>query len=263
MSGTLKERVREFWEAEPCGTRDINLQEGTPEFFERLERERTEREPFIGGFARFLEQRDRRVLEVGVGAGTDFIRFARAGAHATGVDLTEHGVELTKRRLALEDLQANVIKADAEHLPFEDDSFDFVYSWGVIHHTENPEHAASEIARVTRPGGHVCVMVYHRRSLVGFQSWLIHGLGRGKPLKSLSDLIWHHHESIGTRAYTMSEAKRLFPAVVDIEVTPVVTPYDLRVGRNRFLPRRFQRIVPDRLGWFLVIEGRKPPLSSA
>lgn len=253
----MKEKVREFWEETPCGTRGLDLEEGTPEFFARLEHDRNEREPFIDHFARFADQAGKRVLEVGVGPGTDFVRFARAGAILSGVELTEHGVALTRRRLALEGLTAEVRQADAENLPFPDDTFDFVYSWGVIHHTERPEVAAREIVRVTRQGGRICVMVYHRRSLVGVQSWLVNGLARGRPLRSLRDVIWHHHESIGTQAYTIPEAARLFPSLVRKTVTPVVTPYDVRIRRNRYLPPWVQRLVPDRLGWFLVVEGEK------
>ena len=262
MAPSLKDLVRSFWEEEPCGTRGVELEEGTPAFFARLERDRNEREPFIPIFARFAEQHGQRVLEVGVGPGTDFVRFARSGAIATGVDLTLHGVELTRRRLALEGLDADVLQADAEHLPFDDDSFDFVYSWGVIHHTDNPEKAAGELMRVLRPGGRLCVMVYHRYSLVGLQSWLVNGLGKGRPWRSLRHIIWHHHESIGTRAYSISEARQLFPRMDDFRIAPVVTSYDVRFARNRFLPKWAQRMVPRRLGWFLVLQGQKPQGSS-
>ena len=257
MTTSVKQAVRDFWDAEPCGTRDVELEEGTPEFFARLESERNDREPFIADFAYFTEHRGKRILEVGVGAGTDFVRFARAGAIATGVDLTHHGVELTRQRLALEGLEADVLEADAEALPFEEDTFDFVYSWGVVHHTEHPEEAAREILRVTRPGGRICVMVYHRWSLVGLQSWLVHGLARGRPSRTLREVIWHYHESLGTQAYTIPEALALFDGLATRRVTPVVTPYDVRITRTRFLPRWVQTIIPRRWGWFLVIEGRK------
>ena len=258
METPLKERVRAFWEAEPCGTRGLVAEEGSPAFFARLEEERDKREPFVVRFARFSEHRDRRVLEVGIGPGTDFVRFVRAGARATGVDLTRHGVDLTKRRLDLEGAAAEVVQADAEELPFQTASFDFVYSWGVIHHTEDPERAVRELVRVARPGAEICMMVYNRRSLVGLQTWIVNGLAKGKPWRSVADLIWHHHESIGTRAYTASEARALFRGLESVRVVPVVTPYDVRITRTRFLPSWVQRLVPSRLGWFLVVQGEKP-----
>jgi ubiquinone/menaquinone biosynthesis C-methylase UbiE len=254
----VKDDVRRFWEATPCGTRELTEQEGSREFFDRLERERDAREPFIPRFARFDEQRGREVLEVGLGAATDFIRFARAGAKLSGVDLTEHAIALARRRLELEGLSADIRQADAEHLPFADASFDFVYSWGVIHHTPSTERAAQKIVRVTRPGGSVCVMIYHRRSLVALQCWIVNALLRGRPQRTLTDVIARHIESAGTKAYTIAEARALFAGLSGLRVTPVVTPYDVRITRSRFAPAAVQKLVPARLGWFLVVEGRKP-----
>src|SRR6476646_11849729 len=94
-----KARVQAFWEADPCGAAHGDAPEGTPEFFAQVERKRNELEPFIGRYADFPMTRGQRVLETGVGAGTDFVRFARAGAEATGVDLTEHAIRLVRQRL--------------------------------------------------------------------------------------------------------------------------------------------------------------------
>jgi 2-polyprenyl-3-methyl-5-hydroxy-6-metoxy-1,4-benzoquinol methylase len=128
-ASSVKDRVQSFWDETPCGTRDLSEQPGTREFFANLARERDEREPFIPNFARFKEQEGRSVLEVGVGAGSGSIRFARAGAHFTGVDLTEAAISLTSRRFELEGFEGDLQTADAENLPFPDDTFDFVYSW--------------------------------------------------------------------------------------------------------------------------------------
>jgi len=255
----VKEAVRDFWQEVPCGTRDLRESPGTRVFFDHLERERDRLEPFIHRFARFGEHRGACVLEVGVGAATDFIRFARAGARLTGVDLTERSVELARQRLALEGLQGELRQADAEALPFPDASFDFVYSWGVIHHTPAPERALEEILRVLRPGGQLCVMVYHRHSLVALQAWLLYALLRGKPHLSLAEVISRYVESPGTRAFTFAEARDLFRQVEGLDLTPVVTAYDLRLTRRVHLPVRLGRLLPARLGWFLVATGLRSP----
>lgn len=254
---TLKEEVRRFWDKVPCGTREIQLQEGSKEYFAAIELDRDAKEPFIADFANFEKQCGKRVLEVGYGAGSDFVRFARAGAVLTGIDLTEHGARLVGQRLALENLAADIQVGDAENLPFKDGSFDFAYSWGVIHHTEDTARAAREIIRVVKPGGRVCVMIYHRFSLVALQCWVLNALLKARPGRTFSDVIFHHVESLGTKAYSIAEAKALFSELSSITVTPILTPYDLRITHNRFFPQWVGSFVPSRLGWFLVIEGVK------
>jgi ubiquinone/menaquinone biosynthesis C-methylase UbiE len=252
-----KEVVRDYWDAAPCGTPDVAQSEEAVRFRE-LERIRYEREPFISRYARFAESRGKRLLEVGVGAGTDHLQFARAGAICTGVDLSPVSVETTRRRLNAEGLSSDLRVADAEHLPFADDSFDIVYSWGVIHHTPDTKQAAREIVRVLRPGGRLCVMVYNRHSLAAAQVWLL-AVARNKTLPSLARALAEHVESPGTKGYTSAEAHALFSTGRGraIDVDTLVTAYDMRVGRRLFLPPWTWRAVPGRLGWFHVVSGSK------
>jgi SAM-dependent methyltransferase len=247
-----KRRVREYWEADPCGSEHATAPEGSPEFFAEVERKRYELEPYIARHADFEGARGLRVLEIGVGVGTDFINFARAGAKATGVDLTEHAVELVRRRLELEGLDGEVRRADAESLPFKDASFDRIYSWGVLHHTPNTARSVAEALRVLRPGGNIVVMLYGRYSWVAFGMWVRHALLRGRPWRSLSYVLAAHMESEGTKAYTKGELQRLFASLDDLRVGSVATSYDRAISRG------LQRLTGDRFGWFLVVRGRKP-----
>ncbi len=256
MISSQKALVRDFWNRDPCGTRGNPHLPLSREYFQWVERERDAREPFIARFARWEERRGSRVLEMGVGAGTDFVKFARAGAYAVGIDLTERSIEHVRARLAHENLAASTMVGDVERLPFLDNSFDFVYSWGVIHHTEDTAAAAREVVRVVRPGGRFCVMIYNRRSLVCLQARLVYGLLRGRPFASIDTIARDHLESFGTKVYSADGARHLFAGQA-VTVTAVVTPYDVRYGRYKYLPPAFRRIVPAALGYFLVIEGQK------
>jgi ubiquinone/menaquinone biosynthesis C-methylase UbiE len=247
-----KHRVKDFWEEEPCGVVHAAAPEGTAEFFEQIERTRNELEPFIEHFAGFAGTRGKHVLEIGVGAGTDFTRFARAGAVVTGVDLTEHAIELVRKRLELEGLEGDLRVADAESLPFDDGTFDRVYSWGVLHHTPDTSRAVREAIRVVKPGGDLCVMLYARHSWVAYGLWIRHALLAGKPRQSLGDILSAHMESEGTKGFTKAEMRELFGELADLRVDKVGTAYDRQISRG------LARLTGNRLGWFLVARGRKP-----
>ncbi len=250
MSEMLKERVREFWEREPCGAKTASSTPGTPEFFAEVERRRYELEPFIPEFAEFERWRDLDVLEIGVGLGTDFVRFVRGGARAVGVDLTAASVRSVQRRLEQEGLAADVRVADAESLPFADASFDLVWSYGVLHHTPDTPRALTEVRRVLRAGGEARVMLYARHSWLAYGAWVRWGLLRGKPWQSIADVLAAHLESPGTKAYTDEEIGGLFSGFSSLEIRRVVTPYDRRVAW------RVADLTGPRLGWFYAITAR-------
>ena len=124
----LKERVRAFWQAHPCGTKFSDAEVGTREFFDRVEAHRYAKEWHIPDAADFAATKRLRVLEIGCGLGTDGVQFARAGADYTGVDLTEAAIDLARKNFEQCGLQGEFKVADAENLDFADSSFDLVYS---------------------------------------------------------------------------------------------------------------------------------------
>jgi SAM-dependent methyltransferase len=160
----LKDRVRDFWQAHPCGTKFADAQPGSRIFYEIIEKHRYEKEWHIPEAAGFAQAKGLKVLEIGCGLGTDGAQFAKAGADYTGIDLTQAAVDLTRRRFELFNLPGTFRVADAERLDFPDNSFDLVYSHGVLHHTPDTPGAVREVHRVLRPGGRAEIMLYHRDS---------------------------------------------------------------------------------------------------
>lgn len=264
-----KDAVRKHWEVDPCGSRGIQGADRRA-FFEQLTRERYAQDHFIPEFARFSRGRDRDVLEIGVGAGTDFLQWVEHGARATGVDLTEAGVALTKERLALAGLSADVRQGDAEKLPFEDGSFDIVYSYGVLHHSPNTARAIAEVHRVLRPGGTALIMIYRVPSWTGLNLWALHCAAKGKPWVTPRQAIFEHLESPGTKAYTDTEGRALMSAFSDVQIGAALLGGDLLAMRasdkyDKPLHRMIWRLYPTRivqrfgrkLGLGMLIEARK------
>lgn len=271
----LKQAVKDHWEQETCGVRYGDGEERLA-WFRTIAEKRYELEPYIPDFAQFAEGQGKKVLEIGVGAGSDFLNWARNAGHATGVDLTEAGIALTRERLTLEQIDPArfaLQPADAENLPFETGSFDIVYSWGVLHHTPDTRKAYSEVLRVLKPGGRMRTMVYQVPSWTGFMLYLLHGVAKGKIGLGQRGAMYAHLESAGTKSYTVAEARELATSLgyKDVVVSTKLGPGDLLTiapsARYNswpfklafmFWPRWLIRMLGDKYGLYLLLEGRKP-----
>jgi ubiquinone/menaquinone biosynthesis C-methylase UbiE len=290
----LKERVRAFWQAHPCGTKFADAEVGSRAFFEAVEEHRYRTEWHIPEAAGFDKAKGLRVLEIGCGLGTDGARFARAGAVYTGVDLTEAAVGLARRRFELEGLPGEFRVADAERLEFADESFDLVYSHGVLHHTPDASAAVREVRRVLVPGGRAVVMLYHRDSYnyrvnigvlrrVGARLLRTEGGVRlahrltGEPVESLrehaarlkedsaqylsaGEFLSRNTDGAGnplTRVYSRREARALFKDFPQVD-------FAVHFLNKRWLPvlgpllsRRAEARLASRWGWHLWIYATK------
>lgn len=287
----LKERVRVFWQAHPCGTKFSDAEIGTPEFFERVEAHRYEKEWHIPTAADFQNTRGLRVLEIGCGMGTDGAQFAKAGAIYTGIDLTDAAVELARKRFQVSGLKGEFRVADAERLDFPDASFDLVYSHGVLHHTPDIEAAVREIHRVLKPGGRAMVMLYHRGSYnyrVGIRVLRRAGAGlltseagiklinllTREPIDSLrehaqlakngnssaDDFLSQSTDGAGNplaRVYSRREARELFKDFSGVELRAYFLNKRFIPIIGSLLPRAVESALASRWGWHLWIYATK------
>src|ERR1043166_1646541 len=156
----LKDDVRRFWSEASCG----EVYARGDSLLRQLQAQAQARyrlEPYIPKFARFEDGDGKDILEIGVGMGADHLRWAQAKPRSlAGFDLTERAVNYTRSRVNAYGLTSRLLVGDAENLPFPGDSFDLVYSWGVLHHTPNTPAAIRSVLRVLRPGGTARVMIY-------------------------------------------------------------------------------------------------------
>jgi SAM-dependent methyltransferase len=201
----------------------------TPLFL--TEQERYSIYPWLYDAAEFRKHQGDRVLEVGCGTGADLLQFAKHGALATGVDLTTKHVELARIRVGE---LAMIHQADARHLPFENESFDYVYSHGVLHHCDEPEQVVREMFRVLRPGGRFNVHVYALWSYVTLWGFLRYG-SKWKLHVENSEAPVH------LDLYTGRKLRRLFGPNISIA---------------KYQCEPFRPLSPL-FGWFLVAKGQK------
>lgn len=263
-NNNLKKQVHDYWNIASCGTEFIAKPKFTRDYFAAIEEFRYTIEPEIFAFAQFSRYHKKQVLEVGVGAGTDFMQWLRSGAYASGIDLTPQAIDHVTQRCMQEGLQAQqLLVADAESLPFAPNSFDLAYSWGVIHHSPNTPQALTELIRVTKPGGTIKCMIYNRYSLFACYIWLRYALLKGKPFQKLSTVLYNHQESPGTKAYSFKEVEQMLATlpVTLVQMSAPATAHDLLYYKTKTIQRIAHLAACiggwTRVGWFLMIELKK------
>ncbi|HZT97141.1 MAG TPA: class I SAM-dependent methyltransferase [Chloroflexota bacterium] len=198
------------------------------------------------------------VLEVGVGMGSHAQLLASHSRSFVGIDLTDYAVRATSERLKVFDIDGRILQMDAEHMEFEDDSFDFIWSWGVIHHSANTPAILGEMRRVLRPGGRAVVMVYHRNP---WNYYVVRGLlgglvtGELWRTRSIHSSVQSVTDGALARFYTCKEWAQLcsrYFSVAEIEVYGSKAELiPLPGGR---LKSRLLAIVPDGVGRFFTNE---------
>ena len=246
--------VRTYWNAHIHDLEITSHPVGSPGFFADLDQYHFEKLHHLPRLIPFDAYRGKRVLEVGCGAGTDLVRFARGGAIVTGVDLSASAIALARQNFAQQKLEADLREADGEHLPFPDSSFDLVYAHGVVQYTADDRRLVAECRRVLKPGELAIFQVYNR------VSWL-------NALSKLMKVPLEHEDAPVLGKYSAAELRRLLKGFSDVRIVEERFPVKSRlhrgwkglmfntmfVGTFNALPRSFVR----RFGWHLLAFCRK------
>jgi SAM-dependent methyltransferase len=244
---------------------------GSRGYFDEVEGRKYRVEPHIPAFAEFERWKGKRVLEIGCGIGTDTVRFARAGADVTAVDLSAQSLELAKRRAAVYGLDSiTFYKANAEELTgiVQIERYDLVYSFGVLHHTPHPALAIQQVRHYLGPDSLFKLMVYHRRSWKVLWMLLAYGKASGE---TLDQLIARYSEAETGCPVTYSYTRDTIPGllqgleIIDLHVEHIF-PYSIpdyrefryrKVWYFRCLPQILFRWMEHRWGWHLCVTARQ------
>ena len=247
--GATLQAIQAYWNAH---IHDLSMTShglGSPEFFRDLEEYRFDKLRYLPLLVDFTGYRGKELLEVGCGIGTDLVRFARGGAHTTGVDIAATAIALARQNAAQAGFAADLRLANGEALPFGDGSFDVVYGHGVLQYTAEPGRMVEECRRVLRPRGEAIFMVYNRIS------WL-------NALSKVMKVPLEHEDAPLLRKLSAGEFRRLLQGFSEVRIVPERFPVRSRLHRGwkgffynhlfvdlfNLLPRAWVRP----LGWHLM-----------
>jgi SAM-dependent methyltransferase len=267
-----KREAQKQWDQDPCGASTVKGAEPeTLDFYREARRHRyQDYAPWFHEVMRFGEWSGKKVLEIGVGLGSDHHSFAAAGASMTALDLSREHLRQTERHLSLEGLTTDPRYGDAEVNPFPDDTFDLVYSFGVLHHTPETQKSIDEVYRVLKPGGFALIGLYHRHSFFYWLGVMLYlGILRGRLFtkgyaRLLADVEFRSPGNTAVplvKVYSRRQVRAMFSRFAELELSTCHANNGrltetlrrlLGMTRPQF-ERRFHRF-----GWYLVARARKP-----
>ena len=204
------DKIRDYWNNQPCNIKHSSKPFASIEYFDDVEHKKYFVEPHIRDFADFDKWKNKRVLELGCGIGTDSINFARAGAILTVVELSDVSLEICKKRFDVYGLTATFICANIENISdiLKDKQFDLIYSFGVIHHTLEPKRVMNQVYNLLASDGEFRFMVYSKISFKLFWLMMEHNI---KDISVGSKLVCSQSEAQKdcptTFTYTFDEIK--------------------------------------------------------
>jgi UDPglucose 6-dehydrogenase len=250
----LIEDVYKYWNNRPCNIRHSNKLLGSKEYFEEVSKRKYFVEPHILNFADFKKYNNKHVLEVGCGIGTAAQSFIENGSIYTGIDLSDKSVEIANQRLQIFNLKGEIFQADIENYT-NNNNFDLIYSFGVLHHTPNTESAINNCWKMLKPGGEFKLMMYAKNSLKYFE--IIDGIDQFEAQSGVPIAKTYTHDEIYNLLNNFKNIK--------IEQTHIF-PYKIEEYKNyiyekqeyfKHMPEEIFKCMEKNLGWHLCITCNK------
>jgi ubiquinone/menaquinone biosynthesis C-methylase UbiE len=167
----IKKKIQKYWNKQPCNVKHSNKKFLSKEYFNEVKKKRYFVEPHIKKFADFKKYKNKNVLEIGCGIGTDAMEFIKSGANYTGIEYSDKSIDVCKKRLSvlnLKNKKANFFLGDAEslskHKYLKSQKFHLIYSFGVLHHTPNMIKCFDEIYKLCSNKTEIKIMLYAKNS---------------------------------------------------------------------------------------------------
>lgn len=241
---TIYDRIKDFWNNQPCGTTHLELPSGSKEYFIEFDRYYEKLYPYLLPFLNLESMRGRSVLEIGLGSGATLHKISEVAEVCYGLDISEETIKLNQARKKYFGLRMNLMHASATDIPLADNSLDIVVSIGCLHHIPDIQKAVDEIQRVLKPGGVFKGMVYNRNSY-RFRVYIpvvrrFHSHWRGKTWQECVNEMYDGKKNPYSMVYSEGEVRKLFRRFKDIKIQEEnFVGTEMLPGIGTKIPRKF------------------------
>ncbi len=263
----IKQATKNVWGTNPAGwTFGNGYAKGTSEFFfSVLEKRSTQECEWMNEIVHFERFRGKKVLEIGCGAGYDAYQFCKAGAEYTGIDITPDNPIIAKKHLDYCGLEGKFFEMDVEKLSLPE-QYDYIFSFGVLHHTPNMSKALENMHAYVKDSGEVQIIVYYKYSIFYLLhlmvfDWLLSGKFLKMSLKDRLSQIEFTTSSCKAlvNVYGKNELKKICSKagfkVIKTDIRKLNRedlPHIPGVSRlYRFIPNSWLYFLSKRFGWYL------------
>ena len=214
--------------------------------------------PFLRDHYDFSARKGQKLLDLGCGSGVTACAFAESGASVVAADLTQNAINITRDAASAWGVSLRLARVDAEAMSFADAVFDYVFSWGVLHHSRDTEKTFSEVYRVLKPGGRGLIMVYHKSSLIYYLKGISYLIIKGKIFQGynlrtvqrfFTDGYYHRHFTLKSMRRALTDTGVIVDRILVTQMQKKILPA---------IPEWLDRYLKARVGWLLVAEFEKP-----
>lgn len=255
-----KLQTQKQWNNRPCG--QVGEVSEDLAYFLRVEKNRYEEYgDWMRDFYKYDSFKNHKLLEVGFGQGTDLVQYAKGGAECYGVDITQRHFDLASKNFQVRGLKANLFLEDASNIHFEDNFFDRVVSFGVLHHTPDIDDCVKEVHRVLKPNKEFIISLYHKHSFFTYTiKWLKEGIFQGKLfslgymglLSTIEEGADGKNIKPYVKLYSSSDMRKLLKdfSQVDIQIRHLYPKNIWLLGK--FLPKKVISFLEPYFGWYII-----------
>ena len=255
-------KVKNYWNKQPCNIKFSNKKLFSKQYFNEVTKKKYFVERHIINFAKFGKYRNKNVLEIGCGIGTDAIQFIKNKANYIGIDYSEKSINILKKRIKVYNLEKNkpqVFVDNAEKLNLvkkKNIKFDLIYSFGVIHHTPNMKNCFNSIYKIANKNTEIKIMLYAKNS---YKNMLLNSTAyryeaqKGCPVVFTTDI--NKLKKLINKKFKVLEIKQDF--IFPYRIREYKKNKYIKIDHFKYMPKKIFKILEKNIGEHLLIRLKK------
>lgn len=251
---------KKYWNKQPCNIKHSTKKYLSKDYFNEISKKRYFVESHIKKFVNFKKYKNKNVLEIGFGIGTDAIEFLKSGANYHGIELSDRSFDITRKRIELFKLtkKSTLINDEAENLGkyfSSKNNFHLIYSFGVLHHSSSLSKCLKVIYNLMSKNTICKIMLYAKNSYKYFL--MKENLIRYEAQKGVPVIDFYEHDDIRLlfKKFKIIDIQQKF--IFPYKIKPYKKNQYIKLDHFKYMDKKIFNILENNLGEHLLITFKK------